>query len=160
MRNESDEEFLDEMGNAVSGNRIHADDHQRKGPLRSRFTSITQQNAARKRKQTPPLNSVQLGVQMRFTTGQMPVSGEESGGDADDAGDQEASSGELRSRSRNQRPRNQSQNHGAQRGNEAECQIAAGVDRPMAFRGGTGSGTIDRTRCPGWGSCSSARQSR
>jgi len=37
------------------------------------FTSISQQKAARNRKQIPPLKSVQLGVQMRFTTGQMPV---------------------------------------------------------------------------------------
>src|ERR1017187_6332969 len=36
------------------------------------FTSITQRKAAVNRKQTPPLNSVQPGVQMRFTTGQMP----------------------------------------------------------------------------------------
>src|SRR5205807_6351952 len=36
------------------------------------FTSITQLNAARNRKQMPPLKMVQEGVQMRFTTGQMP----------------------------------------------------------------------------------------
>src|SRR5580658_1138188 len=34
---------------------------------------MTQENAARNRKQTPPLKSVQLGVQMRFTIGQTPV---------------------------------------------------------------------------------------
>ena len=37
------------------------------------FTSMIQENAARKKKQTPPLKSVQLGVQMRFTMGQIPV---------------------------------------------------------------------------------------
>src|SRR5580698_2050318 len=31
------------------------------------------ENEARNRKHTPPLNSVQLGVQMRFTIGQIPV---------------------------------------------------------------------------------------
>src|ERR1019366_3166249 len=31
------------------------------------FTSMIQENAARKKKQTPPLKSVQLGVQMRLT---------------------------------------------------------------------------------------------
>src|SRR5689334_14560957 len=34
---------------------------------------MTQLNAARKRKHMPPLNRVQLGVQILFTTGQMPV---------------------------------------------------------------------------------------
>src|ERR1017187_5599269 len=37
------------------------------------FTSMIQENAARKKKQTPPLKSVQLGVQMRLTMGQIPV---------------------------------------------------------------------------------------
>src|SRR5882757_2107451 len=35
------------------------------------FTSITQLNAARNKKQIPPLKMVHDGVQMRFTTGQM-----------------------------------------------------------------------------------------
>jgi len=35
--------------------------------------SMIQQKAARKRKQIPPLKSVQLGVQMRFTIGQIPA---------------------------------------------------------------------------------------
>src|SRR5947208_16873233 len=34
------------------------------------FTSITQLNAARNKKQMPPLKMVQDGVQIRFTTGQ------------------------------------------------------------------------------------------
>ena len=34
---------------------------------------MIQLKAARNRKQSPPLKSVQLGVQMRFTTGQMPL---------------------------------------------------------------------------------------
>ena len=34
---------------------------------------MIQENAARNKKQTPPLKSVQAGVQMRFTMGQMPV---------------------------------------------------------------------------------------
>src|SRR5664279_1321294 len=37
------------------------------------FRSMTQENAARKKKQIPPLKSVQAGVQMRFTMGHMPV---------------------------------------------------------------------------------------
>ena len=37
------------------------------------FASITQQNAAKNRKQIPPLNSVQLGVQILFTIGQIPT---------------------------------------------------------------------------------------
>ena len=37
------------------------------------FTSIIQENAARKTKQTPPLHNVHDGVQMRFTMGQIPV---------------------------------------------------------------------------------------
>src|SRR5450756_163534 len=41
--------------------------------LRYPLTSVSQQNPARKRKQRPPLNSVHAGVQMRFTTGQIPV---------------------------------------------------------------------------------------
>src|SRR5215472_5104140 len=36
------------------------------------FTSITQLNAARNRKHMPPLKMVQEGVQIRFTTGQIP----------------------------------------------------------------------------------------
>src|ERR1017187_10299290 len=39
------------------------------------LTSTTQENAARKKKHTPPLNSVHAGGQMRFTSGQMPVTG-------------------------------------------------------------------------------------
>src|SRR5579862_1759936 len=35
--------------------------------------SITQQNAAKNRKQIPPLNRVQLGVQILFTIGQIPA---------------------------------------------------------------------------------------
>src|ERR1700761_3675187 len=42
---------------------------QRRYPL----TSMIHANAARKKKHIPPLNSVQLGVQIRFTIGQMPV---------------------------------------------------------------------------------------
>src|ERR1035438_1978589 len=41
--------------------------------LRHPLTSVSQQKPARKRKQRPPLNSVHAGVQIRFTTGQMPV---------------------------------------------------------------------------------------
>src|ERR1700753_358704 len=41
--------------------------------LRYPFTSITHENAAIYRKQSPPLNSVQLGVQIRFTIGQIPA---------------------------------------------------------------------------------------
>src|SRR5450759_5208528 len=37
------------------------------------FTSIIQLNAARNRKQIPPLNNVQLGVQIRLTIGQIAV---------------------------------------------------------------------------------------
>src|SRR6202034_2756113 len=37
------------------------------------FTSMIQLNTARKRKQRPPLNKVQLGVHIRFTMGQIPV---------------------------------------------------------------------------------------
>src|SRR5579862_716049 len=37
------------------------------------FASITQQNAAKNRKQIPPLNIVQLGVQILFTIGQIPA---------------------------------------------------------------------------------------
>ena len=36
------------------------------------FTSMIQLNAARNKKQMPPLKMVHEGVQMRFTTGQMP----------------------------------------------------------------------------------------
>ena len=35
--------------------------------------STTHEKAARKKKHTPPLNSVHEGVQMRFTMGQIPV---------------------------------------------------------------------------------------
>ena len=41
--------------------------------LRYPFTSVSQQKPARNRKHRPPLNSVHAGVQMRFTTGQIPV---------------------------------------------------------------------------------------
>src|ERR1035441_6771995 len=47
-----------------------------KAHLRHPLTSVSQQKPARKRKQRPPLNSVHAGVQMRFTTGQMPRSEE------------------------------------------------------------------------------------
>src|SRR5262245_1387250 len=38
------------------------------------FTSISELNPAVSRKHQPPLNNTQLGVQMRFTTGQTPKS--------------------------------------------------------------------------------------
>ena len=37
------------------------------------LTSMIQLNADKKRKHIPPLNKVQLGVQMRLTMGQTPV---------------------------------------------------------------------------------------
>src|SRR5258708_19412731 len=43
--------------------------------LRYPLTSVTQQKPARKKKHRPPLNSVHAGVQMRFTTGQIPAKG-------------------------------------------------------------------------------------
>ena len=44
-----------------------------KDQARQRFTSMSQQKMARKRKHRPPLNRVQAGVQMRLTMGQRPV---------------------------------------------------------------------------------------
>src|ERR1035437_10119335 len=44
-----------------------------KAHFRHPFTSTTQQKPARNRKHNPPLKSVQLGVQMRFTIGHTPA---------------------------------------------------------------------------------------
>src|SRR5262249_31211217 len=41
--------------------------------LRQPFSSISHANAASVRKQIPPLNKTHLGVQIRFTTGQIPA---------------------------------------------------------------------------------------
>ena len=44
-----------------------------KAQLRYPLMSMIQLNPASIRKQTPPLNSVQAGVQMRLTIGQIPA---------------------------------------------------------------------------------------
>ena len=46
---------------------------RKKAQRRYCLTSMIQLNADKKRKHMPPLNKVQLGVQMRFTIGQTPV---------------------------------------------------------------------------------------
>ena len=92
---------------------------------------MTQQNAARNRKHTPPLNSVQLGVQMRFTTGQMWVKWKKSPAAIPiSSGNEEFLHGNFGSGFAQPPPRDQSQNHGAQGGNEAQRQVSAVVINP------------------------------
>ncbi len=87
---------------------------------------MIQLNAARKRKQRPPLNSVQLGVQIRLTIGQMPVKcNSRAEADSDRAGNEKPLHWDGRRRSAKPASGDQAQNHRAQSRNEAEGQITA-----------------------------------
>ena len=89
---------------------------------------MIQLNAARNRKQSPPLNSVQLGVQMRFTIGQMPVKcSSRPAAMPIDAGDQQRFIGIRGASVAQPAAGDQSQDHGAERRNEAQRQISAAV---------------------------------
>ena len=118
----------------IRRNRIHPHHHQRERNLAIPFTSTIHENTARKTKATPPLQSAQAGVQMRFTIGQIPVK----------------CSSSARCHQRNRRkqkilrtgifgsgldkppPRNHPQQHRSQRRNKAQRQIPAAVERKPA----------------------------
>ncbi len=92
------------------------------------FTSMIQLNTARKRKQMPPLNKVQLGVQIRFTMGQIPVTcKQDAGSEEQQAGSDKAADGLPRLRVHKPLPGKEAEDHGAQRGDEAQSEIPAAV---------------------------------
>ncbi len=83
----------------------------------------------KKRKQIPPLNKVQLGVQMRLTMGQ--IAGdvkEQPQRNKNHARREEAADGLPGRRSHEPLPGEEAQDHGAQRGDEAQRQVAALVE--------------------------------
>jgi len=53
------QKLLNEVCDAVCSDRVHADDNKRERPFLKPFTSISQLNAARNKKQMPPLKMVQ-----------------------------------------------------------------------------------------------------
>ena len=96
----------------------------RRFPLRS----TNHENAVRNRKHTPPENSVHDGVQMRLTMGQMPVKcSQQRECDQPGRGDKEPAKRNLWRRLEEPSAADHTQQHGSQRGDEAQRQVASVV---------------------------------